>query len=260
MLMQWIDRLQRGRTPVQTFVPSLPPGLRIYAFGDIHGRADLLARKLSQVDADRAARPVEQAMLVFLGDYIDRGADSPGVINLILARQAQGACVALSGNHENLMLRAIADDSCVEDWRRNGGAQTIASYLSSDEAELAAYSPAVQRKALMQVLPKEHLAFLRGLPTHFERGDYFFVHAGVRPGVELERQRPQDMLWIRDEFLNSAAYFGKFIVHGHTPTSQPDLRPNRVNIDTMAYLTGILTCLVLEGDQMAFLSDESEPF
>jgi serine/threonine protein phosphatase 1 len=253
MLTQWLDRLQRSRSPAPGFVPSLPPGLRIYAFGDIHGRADLLAHRLALVDEDIAARPAERTALVFLGDYIDRGSDSPGVIDLILARKEAGECIALSGNHEGLMLRALADESCFEDWRRNGGAQTIASYLGYDEAQLATYSQTVQRKALIHVMPPAHLAFFQGLPTHYQCGDYFFVHAGVRPGIDLERQRPLDMLWIREEFLNSKAQFGKFIVHGHTPTSQPDIRANRVNIDTMAYLTGNLTCLVLEGDQMEFL-------
>ena len=233
---------------------ELPEGLRIYAIGDVHGRADLLAAKFAEIDADLASRPVERAVEILLGDYVDRGPRAREVIDLILARQRNGRLAALAGNHEELFLRFLDGEAPLHHWRELGGAETLLSYgigaprhLGSPEEE------ASLRQRCRDAVPAEHVTFLRKLPTHCEIGGYFFVHAGVRPQVPLQEQSLEDMLWIRNEFLAWNGSFGRIVVHGHTPVSRPEVRSNRINLDTGAYITGVLTCLVLEGSHIRFL-------
>jgi serine/threonine protein phosphatase 1 len=193
------------------------------------------------------------AVQVFLGDYIDRGPSSRQVIDLLIARQRESAVVLLKGNHEDYAERFLSDPTVLSEWNNVGGLNTITSY---DVSPTRRRDPQSQRKvaaALGQSMPDSHRRFLRSLALSFTCGDFFFVHAGVRPGIPLQQQSQHDLLWIRDDFLLHEEDFGKVIVHGHTPAQQPDVRPNRINIDTGAYATGRLTCLVLEGDQMSFL-------
>ncbi|MBI1206676.1 MAG: serine/threonine protein phosphatase [Azospirillum sp.] len=236
--------------------PRLPEGLRLYAVGDIHGRSDLLAQLLEAVEADAAARPNRAKGLVFLGDYVDRGSDSKGVIDRLIACSPDGfRIVYLRGNHEDLMLRFLADLRDGAGWLTMGGKATLESYglpapvgwPNRDELAM------LQRKIRWEIPPR-HLDFLNRLKPSFSVGDYFFVHAGIRPGVPFERQASADLLWIRDPFLLSSADHGKVVVHGHTIAETPEIRPNRIGIDTGAFATGRLTCLVLEGDQQRFLS------
>jgi serine/threonine protein phosphatase 1 len=230
--------------------PRLPEGIRIYAFGDIHGRSDLLKELFAVIDAHIAQNPVSRPIEVFLGDYIDRGPDSAQTLDLLLERGLFRETVFLKGNHEAFLMEVFRDPGKLEDWRQFGGLQTLMSYglqptLNPDSAEQADLI-----RALTEVMPRDHLTFLEGLKPSFVCGDFFFVHAGVRPGIPLKEQQESDLLWIRNEFLDSDENFGKFIVHGHTPVQKPDIRPNRINIDTGAYATGNLTLLTIQGSRM----------
>jgi serine/threonine protein phosphatase 1 len=231
--------------------PRLPEGIRIYAFGDIHGRADLLKHLFAEIDADLAHSPVDRAIEVYLGDYIDRGPYSGHTLDLLIARAQDREAVFLKGNHEAFFLEVLCDPSKLDNWRMLGGVETLMSYglqpsLNPDAAEQIELI-----KSLNEAVPNEHFAFLQSLKPSFVCGDFFFVHAGVRPGIPLAKQQESDLLWIRNEFLDSEKNFGKFVVHGHTPVRQPDIRKNRINIDTGAYATGNLTLLRIEGSHMS---------
>jgi serine/threonine protein phosphatase 1 len=230
--------------------PRLPEGIRIYALGDVHGRADLLKEKFAVIDADITQNPVDRRIEVFLGDYVDRGPDSAHTLDLLIERSLDRETVFLRGNHEAFLLEVLRDPGKLEDWRQFGGLQTLMSYGLQPTLNPDAVEQADLIKALADVMPSGHLRFLEGLKPSFVCGDYFFVHAGVRPGIPLKEQQENDLLWIRNEFLDSGENFGKFIVHGHTPVQQPDIRPNRINIDTGAYATGNLTLLTIQGSRM----------
>ena len=233
--------------------PSLPQGTRIYAVGDIHGRLDLLEKLLGRVNLDLANRPVARPIHVFLGDYIDRGRWSRETIDRLISHGAGHESVFLKGNHELIAVSCLSDRTGIDQWLRLGGRETLASYgvppdLFTKRAQIAA-----AQSAFHQALPAAHFRFLGSLRNSFTCGDYFFAHAGARPYVELSHQSENDLLWIRGEFLSSAHDFGKIIVHGHTPTSEVEIRSNRINIDTGAFATDRLTCLVLEGDELALI-------
>jgi serine/threonine protein phosphatase 1 len=226
--------------------------MRVYAIGDIHGRLDLLDRAIAAIERD-----IEQhgpaALTVTLGDYIDRGPASSGVIARLAADPFPTPYVALKGNHEAILEQFLTNPQAGLHWRKFGGLETLHSY-GVPVGELMAgknFEEAAQR--LRAALPDEHMSFLQALRTSTSHGKYFLCHAGVRPGVALDRQSEADLLWIRDEFLNSTMDFGKIVVHGHTPGEAPDVRPNRINIDTGAFATGLLTCVALEEDGHRFL-------
>jgi serine/threonine protein phosphatase 1 len=230
--------------------PQLPEGIRIYAFGDIHGRADLLKEMFTVIDRDLERNPVSRPIEVYHGDYIDRGPDSAQTLDLLIDRRQRRMTVFLKGNHEAYFLEVLRDATRFEDWQQFGGLQTLMSYGIQPSFSADAVEQAELIQLLKNVLPEEHLQFLCSLQPSFVCGDYFFVHAGVRPGIPLNQQQESDLLWIRDEFLNSDANFGKFVVHGHTPVRQLDKRKNRINIDTGAYASGKLTLLRIEGSSM----------
>jgi serine/threonine protein phosphatase 1 len=238
--------LIRGRE--KPVLPRLPSGLRVYAVGDIHGRLDLLEQVLSRIDADLAHRPPVQALQVFLGDYIDRGPASREVVERLILRGRTHASVFLKGNHELFPAAFLRDPASLDEWRQLGGAETLASYGVRPPAEPDPQQAFAVAAAFHAALPRHHREFLDRLQPRFVCGDFFFVHAGVRPGVPLAEQAEEDLLWIRDEFLGSDEDFGKVVVHGHTPVLEPDVRDNRINIDTGAYATGRLTCLVIDED------------
>jgi serine/threonine protein phosphatase 1 len=249
-------RFLRSRRNVKH--PRLPEGVRIYAFGDIHGRADLLREMFTEIDTDLARNPVNRSIEVYLGDYIDRGPYSGHTLELLIERSRHREAIFLKGNHEAYFLEVLRDPTKLEGWRQFGGLQTLMSYglqpsLNPDAAEQSELI-----RTLNEVLPGKHLAFLRRLKCSFVCGDFFFVHAGVRPGIPLSEQQESDLLWIRNDFLDSEENFGKFIVHGHTPVPQPDIRSNRINIDTGAYATGNLTLLRIEGSSI-FAADTEKP-
>jgi len=239
--------------------PAAPEGLGVYAIGDVHGRDDLLAALLEAIRLDAAGHA--NNLLVCLGDYVDRGPASAAVIERLCQFEARGfALVPLMGNHEHLMLKFLADPDEGGPWLANGAAATLASYgvaVGSGWPERFRY-PSL-RDALARNLPPHHRRFLDTLATSHAAGDYLFVHAGVRPGVPLGRQEVQDLIWIRGPFLNTTERFGRLIVHGHSIASEPELRPNRIGIDTGAYRSGRLTALAIAGDRQRLITAVGAP-
>ena len=237
-----------------------PPGRRLYAIGDIHGRYDLLEKLLEMINLDaKNVEGCDQNILIFLGDYIDRGADSKRVIeHLTMPPPAGFEMICLKGNHEDMLLKFLEGEGPVLSWLRNGGRETLKSYgLDVRNLAVSRVTGADVEKArldLRAIIPGSHIEFLACLEQIHIEGDYAFVHAGVRPGVAIAAQEERDLIWIRDEFLKSDANFGKIIVHGHSIASQPSLKANRIGIDTGAWRTDVLTCLVLEGTQRRFIS------
>ncbi|WP_027552863.1 metallophosphoesterase family protein [Bradyrhizobium sp. Cp5.3] len=230
--------------------PRLPNGVRIYALSDIHGCAHLLEQMFAVIDADMSNSRPYRAIEVFLGDYIDRGPDSRRTLDLLIRRSRRRNTVFLKGNHEAYFTSVLDDPSRVSDWFGFGGLQTMMSYGLSASPDLSKDQQSGLVRELASAMPPQHIAFLRQLRPTFTCGDFFFVHAGVRPGVPLSEQRESDLLWIRDEFLQSKKRFGKYVVHGHTPVRQAELLENRANIDTGAYATGNLTLLSIQGNSM----------
>lgn len=234
---------------------TVPDGQVVYAIGDIHGRSDLLTELLALIENDAAGAGPAANTLIFLGDYVDRGPDSRGVIELLSTNLPPGlATHFLKGNHEQFLLDFLDDPSWLDGWLRNGGEQTWRSYgVDIDGLQDRRAPPAAWREAFLEALPAAHLRFLTTLELKCVVGDYVFVHAGLRPGVPLDRQVPDDLLWIRYEFLDSEESFGKIVVHGHTPERTPVVRPNRIGIDTGAVFSGSLTALRLENGTRTFL-------
>jgi Calcineurin-like phosphoesterase len=199
------------------------------------------------------SRPRVSSVQFFLCDYIDRGPNSREVIDLLIERQQNHKTMFLKGNHEDCALRLLSDPTVFSEWKMIGGLSTVMSYGVTPTGHHDPQTHPRIATAVAAALPDSHHRFLRSLALSFTLGDFFFVHAGVRPGIALGAQSPRDLLWIRDDFLLHEDDFGKVVVHGHTPTREPEIRANRINIDTGAYATGRLTCLVLEDDQMSFL-------
>ncbi len=248
-----LRRLFRRRPHAGAHTPCVPPGTRVYAVGDIHGALAVLVRMVGRIREERGA---ERRVLVFLGDYVDRGLDSRGVINFLVDDPAPGfETVFLKGNHDAWLLAFLDDPEAGPQWLGAGGQATLLSYGVSAAAgpRDTAYFERL-REAFTQALPPSHRTFLEGLARWHVEGDFAFVHAGIRPGVALEDQREEDLLWIRDEFLHDGRDHGRVVVHGHTLTQHPEVRPNRIGIDTGAYATDRLTCLVLEGTSRRFLA------
>jgi len=233
----------------------LPDGVRVYAIGDIHGRLDLLRMLHTKIQKDLEAKPVEECILVYMGDYVDRGPHANGVIStLIRGVPFQAEAHYLKGNHEDALLTFLDDPSFLRMWRDYGGIETLASYgVRIPPVESGEDWIQETHMKFMAALPRTHLAFLQGLKLTYEKGDFFFAHAGVRPGVSLEEQQSADLLWIREPFLVSKRFHGKMVVHGHTPQEQPVIKTNRIGIDTGAYITGALTSIVIEGTTFRFL-------
>ena len=232
-----------------------PPDMRIYAIGDVHGCDDLLAETHDRIADDLRRRPAGDHRIVHVGDYVDRGPDSAGVVERVLRlREADPRVVCLCGNHEDTLLKFLEDS---EDWAATflgyGGVATIESYGVPVEQTYNEGGLALLCDRFAEAMPAPHLEFLRGLPLSVRFGDYLFCHAGIHPGVPLEEQTPDDLRWIRDVFLQDTRDHGVVVVHGHTPADEPEVRRNRINIDTGAFFSGRLTCVVLEGTAHRFL-------
>ena len=238
---------------VQGRRPSLLAELRIYAIGDIHGRLDLLNELLARITSDIALRPTARPLYVFLGDYIDRGPSSRETIDRLIEHGKAHESVFLKGNHELIAIKCLSDRGLFDQWLRLGGLETLVSYGVPAETLANGKQIAELQSAFHGALPQAHFRFFRDLKNSFECGDFFFAHAGVKPNVELSRQKENDLLWIRGEFLTSKDDFGKIIVHGHTPAREIEVGPNRINIDTGAFATGCLSCLVLEGQELSVI-------
>ena len=231
-----------------------PDGQRVYAVGDIHGRLDLLDDLLARIEDDILARPLPTIGLCFLGDLIDRGPDSAGVIERLCSLQHFPArALFLMGNHEEVLLRILhAEPGLAYDWLGYGGDAFAESY--------GVYPPALQAmsedriaQVLRTAIPPKHIEFLESFGDTFRFGDYLFVHAGIRPGIPIEQQQPKDLRWIRQPFLSDGHDHGCVVVHGHTISEGVERRANRIGIDTGAYRTGILTAVVIEGGELGFM-------
>jgi serine/threonine protein phosphatase 1 len=237
---------------------TVPARQAVYAIGDVHGRLDLLEDLLVRIREDAGQHPSDSARsLIFLGDYVDRGPESRGVVDAVMSDLLPGfTTVRLMGNHEEAMLSFLDGESDGLDWLSFGGLETLLSYgvplrslPNSGEAVKALQA------ALIEAVPEQHVAFFRRCLLHYTVGDYVFVHAGVRPGIVLEKQTQTDLLWIRDDFLRvRIPLAGRVVVHGHTICDLPQNRAHRINIDTGAFVSGRLTCLVLRGNERRFLS------
>ncbi|MBS7790371.1 serine/threonine protein phosphatase [Roseococcus sp. SDR] len=226
---------------------AMPRGKRVYAIGDVHGCAEKLRELHALIRADLAENPTSGALLIHLGDFIDRGPDSAGAIELAINFDACPV-VNLRGNHEATLLAALDGDApSATDWMYYGGREALVSWGMAEHAP---------RESWATGIPAHHIAFLRGLTLSHRVGPYFFAHAGVRPGVPLDAQSPDDLMRIRGAFLDSEADHGAFIVHGHTPVRErvADLRENRINLDTGAVFGGVLTCGVFEEDRIGLLT------
>jgi serine/threonine protein phosphatase 1 len=253
--------IARGAGATQSPMSNAQPDNRlVYAIGDIHGRLDLLDPLIRSIANDvLLLRPHQRPILVFLGDYVDRGLESRGVIDRIIWLCGLPAFEvhAVKGNHEDAMLAFLRDARSGRKWMEFGGAQTLASYgvipprPSDGDAEWERV-----REEFSQYIPPSHIAFLTNLKLKVSVGDYMFVHAGLRPGIDIEDQDEHDLMWIRDEFTNADNSFGKVIVHGHTANARPFIGTNRIGVDTGAYFTGVLSAVRLVGDTRAVLQSK----
>lgn len=241
--------------------PMAPEGCRIYAVGDIHGRADLVERLLIQIALHSQSRPpTDRQFLVFLGDYINRGSQTKTVIDILTGDLIEGfEAIFLKGNHEvhqERYLRHPVEQFGI--WLNNGGGATMASYgVDAERIELGQDFPVCCRDMFVEAMPKRHKRFFQQLKLCVTMGDYFFVHAGVRPGVPLGEQSEDDLLWIDKEFLTYKSQFDKVVVHGHTPLTEAEVLENRISIDTHAWYTGRLTAVMLEGYEIEILATPS---
>jgi serine/threonine protein phosphatase 1 len=230
-------------------------GARAYAVGDIHGRLDLLDGLLASIEADIAAREPRRNFIVFLGDLIDRGAQSAGVVERLRNfRPRYARPIFLAGNHEEVLLQILAGSAeIIADWMKFGGAECAASY-GVDVDRLRRMEEQDALEVLRGAVPRAHVEFLESFGDTFSFGDYVFVHAGIRPGIALDAQDRRDLRWIREPFLSDAKEHGFVIVHGHTIVESVDERPNRIGIDTGAYRTNVLTALAVEDERRWYLS------
>jgi len=235
---------QAGSGQVEPFIPA---GRRLYCIGDIHGRLDLLEELQEMIRVDAESFEGEKTV-IYLGDFIDRGAQSKQVLDLLLEQALEGFdAVHLLGNHEQTMLDFLEQPQAAGAWLGFGGQVTLMSYGVGLGRVQMARQLVLLRDELEAKLPQSHLEFLRSCRLTHTEGSYCFVHAGIRPGLELEQQVPDDLLWIRDEFVRSRRNHGAIVVHGHSITEEVEWQPNRIGIDTGAYYSGMLTALVLEG-------------
>lgn len=224
--------------------PPAPAGCVLYAVGDIHGRVDLLERVFDRIDRDyETVKEQGRRIEVYVGDYVDRGPQSERVVSALLDRSARVETVFLRGNHEQALLSFLAGFSEIGDWAQIGGLPTIQSYGVDPKLTSANI-----RDALWEKMPNAHRSFYARTHSYVQFGGYLFVHAGIRPGIELTSQSSDDLLWIRDDFLSHSGNFGAIIVHGHTPVREPEFLRNRVNIDTGAFITNKLTCIRIDAE------------
>jgi len=232
-----------------------PEGMRLYAIGDVHGMDAMLAEAHRRIAADLAARPSGDHRIVHVGDYVDRGPDSAAVIERLAWRKEQDPrTVCLMGNHDALMLAFLADPiGAGPDWLRNGAGATLRSYGVDPSSVTSIDDLPALHEALIQALPAAHRAFLERLNLSARVGGFFFCHAGIRPGIPLGAQSSDDLIWIREPFLESDDDHGAVVVHGHTPARAPEVRRNRINVDTGAVYGGPLTVLALDGALYRFL-------
>ena len=227
--------------------------IRLYIIGDIHGRSDLLDQTVNEIHRDIEKHGWRENLTITLGDYVDRGPDSRGVLERLASNPFPGQYIALKGNHEVLFESFLHHGSGADFWRQFGGLETLHSYGVPVSDLMVGKGAKEAARALNAAIPEAHREFLSSLKDSLSIGKYFLCHAGVRPNVPLDRQNVDDLFWIREEFLHSKQDFEKMIIHGHSPHEWPEIKSNRINIDTGAFATGRLTCLVIEGVRGRFL-------
>lgn len=225
---------------------SVPAGERYYVVGDIHGRLDLFEALIAAIEAQEAVLSPADTTMVLLGDLVDRGPDSAGVIDRAMAWAAARRVRCIAGNHEEMFLRSFDDVGTLRHFLRYGGRETILSY-GLDQGRYEGFDLQELQDVMRDLVPAHHRAFLEGLEDIIVAGDYLFVHAGVDPDRSIEEQKTGDLRWIRERFLDSDKAFSHVVIHGHTIFDDVDDAGTRIGIDTGAYATGRLTALVLEG-------------
>lgn len=251
-MLKWLKSLV-SKAPEQT--ASTPADTCIYAVGDIHGRLDLLTDLQQKILDDSQKRTASRKVLIYMGDYIDRGLNSKQVIEQLVTAPLKGFdTVYLKGNHEDALLRFLETPEESAAWLLWGGDATLRSYgVEMHNAKGKRFSPTDMSQSLAELLPETHKQFLNRLTLHHQEGDYVFVHAGLRPGKELAEQNPEDLMMIREPFIFSRQKFPYTVVFGHTIFSEPFIEKDRIGIDTGAYASGKLTCAVFEGTEQSFL-------
>jgi serine/threonine protein phosphatase 1 len=247
-MRDWFAHLRRRTSPPRE-APSVGAGQRVYAVGDVHGCLSQLRALKALIAADNARRAMAHVTLVYLGDYVDRGPDSRGVIDEVrVPIDGVNATVHLKGNHEAMLQQFLRAPHPVRDWLHNGGNDTLRSFGVDVAPAKKGVDLDLTRDALAAAIGQDRLKWLNNLPLSVQIGDFFHCHAGIRPGVALADQTENDLLWIRETFLHSRKYHGAVIVHGHTPGRAPEALFNRINLDTGCFATGRLTAAVLDGD------------
>ncbi len=245
-----------------SFAPRMyhvPDGTRVYAVGDIHGRHHLVEKMLEAIVQDAKAKPPARNIEVFLGDYVDRGLHSREVLDLLIAPPAAGhERVCLMGNHEDALLKFLDHPKYLRGWGNMGGYATLASYGLAIPESMAPERLAQLRDQFRRHMPTEHLAFLKSLPMQHIIGDYIFVHAGIAPGVAIAEQTRDNLLWIRNPFLNYEGHFEYYVVHGHSPIAAPEIHKNRANLDVSDATIPTLCCAVLDGTKRSIIMVTNE--
>lgn len=239
-------------------VTCIPDGQRVYAIGDIHGRCDLLCRMIARIEADDAGRNAADTTVIFLGDLVDRGPDSAGVIATAREWSKRRRVRLLAGNHEEMFLGSFAREETLRHFLRHGGRETLLSYAITPEAYTRATLEEV-RAMMHAAVPAEDVVFMETMEDRIQIGDYVFVHAGIRPGIPLDEQKVSDLRWIRGEFIESPATRDFAVVHGHTILEAPHMSPLRIGLDTGAFASGELTAVGLEGSARWLISVQGEP-
>ena len=249
-----LDRLKKllAQKRIDPPVAEIPAGQRVYAVGDIHGRLDLFEAMIAQIDADDAEAGAAETTVILLGDLVDRGPDSAGVMRATREWQSRRNVRILLGNHEEMLLKSLEDESVFRHFLRHGGKETILSYGVDPEAFRVAELETAQQM-LREHFPQDEIDYIGTFEDSIVIGDYVFVHAGIVPGVALEEQKARDLRWIREPFLSHTAPHSHVVVHGHSITERPDDKGNRIGLDTGAYVSGSLTAIALEGTSRRYL-------
>lgn len=251
-MLKRLFRKAAGPRPIDA--AKVPDGMRVYAIGDIHGRNDLLQSLIGQIEEDEKQRGPAETLIIFLGDLVDRGPDSSGVIETAMALTAQRKVRFLLGNHEEVFLAAChkRDIKTLKFFLKIGGDATLQSYPITRSEYLALTHDELAAR-LETLVPQAHLDFLASFEDRIVIGDYAFVHAGIRPGVPIADQKRSDLRWIREEFTGHRGDMEKVVVFGHTIYDEVEERGSRIGIDTGAYASGRLTAIGLEGSERWYL-------
>ena len=251
-MVAFLQKLFGASPAADAPVASLPKARRVYAIGDVHGRLDLLTALAAAIERDDAARAPAQTSVILLGDLIDRGADSAGVVDFAREWQDRADVRVLAGNHEEMFLKSFESTDILRHFLRHGGRETLLSYGVDPQAYDQATAEEVQAMMIAAVSEAER-AYIANFEDMIVLGDYVFVHAGIDPAQSLEEQGTADLRWIREPFLSHEEPFGFVVVHGHTIVADPVVRANRIGVDTGAYASGKLTALALEGSERYFI-------